>query len=87
MYRVAVTGGGDRRCCHPVASPSDYPGSAEHNEWGSSPAQINLVSVGGGELCEDLGQLSASQSLAGSSQIKNLSFLSWTHTQHLLAQF
>lgn len=42
--------GGDRRCCHPVASPSDYPGSAEHNEWGSSPAQISLVSVGGGEL-------------------------------------
>lgn len=42
--------GADGRCHLPVASPSDYPGSAEHDEWGSSPARINLVSVGGGEL-------------------------------------
>lgn len=47
---LLICGGGDGRCHRPVASPSDYPGSAEHDEWGSSPAQINLVSVGGGEL-------------------------------------
>lgn len=46
---LLLRAGGDRTCCHPVASPSDYPGSPEHNEWGSSPAQINLVSVGRGE--------------------------------------
>lgn len=47
---LLICDGGDGRCRCPVASPSDYPRSAEHNEWGSSPAQINLVSVGGGEL-------------------------------------